>query len=172
MIKYIGAKGALSTAGTDTPARIVRSNNYSATIKSIRMTEFNKYGSLCISLYVGDYMVYLEYDNFKYLLERILRRKDLETSVITVIHQVSSRGSIRIGCTCPDFVYRFKYLASKKKYLTHAMKLEGRPAKITNPDNKGVACKHALIVVKNSTTILSEIIPYLVSRLSGIYGGE
>jgi len=54
-------------------------------------------------------------------------------------------GSIKISCTCPAFLYRgFKYISWK---VNVGIEPENRAPNITNPDRKGLACKHILTVL-------------------------
>lgn len=47
---------------------------------------------------------------------------------------------VNIRCSCPDFQYRFAYVATVGKYILGDP--ETRPAVRTNPSNKGSMCKH------------------------------
>jgi len=54
-----------------------------------------------------------------------------------------NKQEIYIGCSCPDWKYRFAYWATKDRYNG------GRPD-ITNPNNnQGAGCKHTIAVLYN-----------------------
>lgn len=51
-------------------------------------------------------------------------------------------GDIKISCTCPAFLYQgYKYISYKKQV---GIDIENRPPDKTNPDRKGLACKHII----------------------------
>ena len=54
-------------------------------------------------------------------------------------------ADIKVNCTCPDFKYRFAYVATQHDYKYGDP--ETRPAKVRNPNNKGRVCKHILAVL-------------------------
>ena len=74
---------------------------------------------------------------------------NLYTAIDLVLNEIIKRGSVRYGCTCKDFIYRFQYIATKKDDLTHMLSPTLEPAKHTNPDNKGLLCKHLSYIFKN-----------------------
>lgn len=172
-IRYIGSKGGLNLAKLETPDRYDRSSGYKAKIRGVRITEFKKYGSLNVSLIVGNYNVYVEYENFKYLLESKLRKGiDLKLAVSQVVNYLSTKSTVRVFCSCADFTYRYKYLATKRGYLNHATNQEKRYPEVRNPNLKGFACKHVIAALNNSKKILSIISPYIIAKLIDYYGYE
>ena len=59
-----------------------------------------------------------------------------------------NKYDVYVGCSCPDYKYRFQYWSSKGRYNSMAPQLI--PAKITNPNNsKGAGCKHILSILAN-----------------------
>ena len=51
-------------------------------------------------------------------------------------------GDVKLHCTCPAFLYRgFKYISYKKGV---GINKEDRAPDITNPERKGLACKHII----------------------------
>lgn len=67
--------------------------------------------------------------------------------VARAMSRVYNSGDIQLHCSCPDWVYRQGYWASKDGYGTQ---YEPRPSDITNPHNsKGGGCKHSLLVMSN-----------------------
>ncbi len=57
-------------------------------------------------------------------------------------------SDLKVKCDCEDFKYRRAYKATMLGYNAYPVN-ELRPAKITNPLNKGSVCKHLLNVLKN-----------------------
>lgn len=54
-------------------------------------------------------------------------------------------GNLRIFCSCPNFAYRLKYVSDKAGV---GLDKEIRPPNITNPERKGMACKHILAALE------------------------
>lgn len=73
---------------------------------------------------------------------------------------------IRTSCDCPDFKYRFAYMATKKKYNGPDTN-EDRPAKITNPKNKGGMCKHQLRVLSLPSKWRPKVVTALATYMKG-----
>ena len=67
---------------------------------------------------------------------------------IRVLQRTIDNKDILVDCSCPDFVYRFAFFATKFGYKYG--KPETRPSKITNPhDDKGSVCKHLLALLSS-----------------------
>lgn len=59
--------------------------------------------------------------------------------------KAAMNGNIRIHCTCPAFLfYGLKYISYKKGV---GINKEDRSPDITNPEKKGIACKHILVAL-------------------------
>lgn len=55
---------------------------------------------------------------------------------------------VKVNCTCPDFYYRYSYVATQNGYKYG--KPQTIPADITNPnDNIGSTCKHLSLLLSN-----------------------
>lgn len=76
-----------------------------------------------------------------------------------VVNQMLAHCQVKVECDCPDFRYRFAYLAYKKGYGSIP---EDRPAVKTNPNNKGRCCKHIARLFLRS----SDWTPRLVSPIT------
>ena len=84
-----------------------------------------------------------------------IRLKDLEEAKKLIIDgkplnttqvlQLALSGDVEIHCTCPDFKYRFAYIAFNNKY---GFFKETRFPKKRNPEMKGCACKHTYSALK------------------------
>lgn len=67
-----------------------------------------------------------------------------EQNIRDAITRAYRSEDLYIACTCPDWHYRYAYVATKGRYV--AERPEYRPADITNPkDSLGSACKHVLL---------------------------
>ena len=92
----------------------------------------------------------------------ILEYKVVYRALIKAIN----RQDLLIGCTCPDFKYRFQYWATHNRYNAGHIQLV--PAKITNPnDSKGAGCKHTMKVLADLdwalklATVINNYIEYI-----------
>lgn len=60
---------------------------------------------------------------------------------------------VRISCSCPDWYYRFSYVATLNN--TNSGEPQTIPAPITNPnDDKGSGCKHTCLALSNTTWLI------------------
>lgn len=82
------------------------------------------------------YDITIELKDFKEAKEMILDDKPLTNRQIL---QLSMSGDIAVHCTCPDFKYRFSYLAWAKGY---GIMRETRFPKVRNRRLQGTTCKH------------------------------
>lgn len=68
-------------------------------------------------------------------------------------------GDLQINCTCPDFKYRFRYMAHQ---LGYSLFKEMRYPRIRNPRLEGTVCKHCLATLQvlsfNSQSISKKMI--------------
>ena len=76
---------------------------------------------------------------------------------------------------CPDWRYRFGYVATKNKYSSQ-LPPELRPSNITNPkDDKGAGCKHTLLLLSNTgwlvkiASVIYNYVKYCKTNLSTNY---
>jgi hypothetical protein len=146
----------LSIIKKDAPERLRRRLDIGiSSVSSVDADLLEKEGHLSIDFEVkgvtANYTVTI-------LIENYLTQLDYFYSRVGVMHksiEQSLRYSIpnlelRVNCTCPDFTYRYAYLATMKGYKAGSP--EDRPAEITNPSSKGSACKHVARVVSNSSS--------------------
>ena len=71
--------------------------------------------------------------------------------VLRALLKAFNGEDVSIGCTCPDFTYRFAYHATMDRY--NADKPELRPNRFTwtnSEDNMGAGCKHTNLVLANT----------------------
>lgn len=78
----------------------------------------------------------------------------LELKVITrALIKCFQNENIYTRCSCPDWYYRFSYIATQE-YIIYGEK-QTIPAPITNPHNDlGDGCKHVLLVLSNQAWVL------------------
>lgn len=102
------------------------------------------------------YIVTVKFDNILSEIQHELHNNNdkLEFKVVVVaLSRVFNRGDVYLNCTCPDFKYRFNYIADKQNYnsgvRTSGLEWVQAP-KITNPgDTLGAGCKHINLVLAN-----------------------
>lgn len=77
--------------------------------------------------------------------EIVRSRQFTNRTIDKVIRMCLEERDVRIKCSCPDFVYRQGYFATKGDY---EITKENRPSNITNPkDSKGGGCKHIMVIL-------------------------
>jgi hypothetical protein len=101
---------------------------------------------------VGNYDVTVAYFGILSKLKTIISRKPRYNvtlqDVIKAVSRAIDDSDVFVDCTCPDFIYRYSYYATKYGYKFG--KPEIRPPKITNPDdNIGATCKHIAALLSN-----------------------
>lgn len=112
---------------------------------------------LATKVSVGDYECIVAYkgvlSNLKDIVKRQPKHNVTLQSVIRAVNTAIDDTDILVDCTCPDFQYRFAYLATKYGYKYG--KPETRPANITNPDDdKGAMCKHLTMLLSNKRWLI------------------
>lgn len=75
----------------------------------------------------------------------IRRSKWMRRIVELTMNNSLNNKDIRISCSCPDFKYRFAYVATMNDYQFEEPQLLA--PKITNPDKLGSGCKHIIRVL-------------------------
>lgn len=64
---------------------------------------------------------------------------------------------IRVGCSCPDFAYRFAYVAYINDYNFETPP-QTIPALVRNPNNNGSACKHVIKVLSRPSLWKAKVV--------------
>lgn len=64
---------------------------------------------------------------------------------------------IRVDCSCPDFKYRFAYVAYINDY-NFSVPPQTIPALIRNPNNNGSACKHVIKVLSRPSLWKAKVV--------------
>ena len=130
--------------------------NSVAEYNKINMDDFFKKDLLRFSVKVnGETDVYFVTIGLFNLLREIqnqikINKNKLEFKTILIaLTRLFNNDDVYVSCTCPDFKYRFAYVANQDGYDSSPFP-ELRPANITNPtDDKGAACKHVNLVLSN-----------------------
>lgn len=142
---------------------------------SIDMNRLFKDGILSVNINVSgetnNYIVRISFGGFLEILHDELKRNNDKLDLRVIIRTLLTgfnRDDVYINCTCPDFIYRYSYYATKNDYDTYAKdnkkvrnpKLglvdpQNIPSKITNPyDKLGSSCKHVLLVLSNNSWLM------------------
>lgn len=103
---------------------------------------------------VGDYTVTLSFEGaFDILRWKVKsfagtnRWKRITHKILTdVLTEALDRRDLYIDCSCPDFVYRFSYWATKAK-CKYGLQQNTAPKVRNVRNNKGYCCKHILAVL-------------------------
>ena len=99
----------------------------------------------------SDYLVHISFNNIFENLQTLVKsnKNKLTPQIIykALVNSINS-GDVKFNCSCPDYIYRLKYFASKNGYNQGTQ--ETRISKQTNPDDtKGSGCKHVMAVLNN-----------------------
>lgn len=130
----------------------------------VGLLELDLTDDLCIFFKVNSYKVSLRILKFNPLLFKYVggKYKNTKTKAIEKAIRWGLRyNHIQVACDCPDFRYRFAYMATQKGYGFNTV--EGRPANIRNPKNKGGICKHIVKILN----VPSKWIPRVATQVRG-----
>ena len=146
----------VSTSRKDTKARYERRKAISpssVTYKAFEIKQFLSTGKLVFHIDVKDYKVTIEVNNILVHLKQLINdgKRINYKNIYSYLGKSLDKSDLLIDCTCPDFRYRFAYVATKNKFKANSP--ETRPAKVTNPSNMGVCCKHLLHILSNKLWI-------------------
>ena len=83
---------------------------------------------------------------------------------LAMIKKDSPYSDVQLYCSCPSFKFHYQYVANQHGA---SIEPESRPPEITNPDRRGVACKHA----RRINTVYPFYWPFMAGNISnGNYG--
>lgn len=139
-------KRLLDKSKKDTPDKFRRRTEISRdewSFLRVGLLELMTSEDLYIYFKVRDYLVDLKIVGFKPILDQYLNGKfknDTTKAITKALNHSLRYNHIQVRCSCPDFKYRYAYMATIKNYGLDTN--ETRPAKITNPKNQGGLCKH------------------------------
>lgn len=176
-------KSKNSVKGRQRLARKNKSKVSSSTreFNKIDMNKLFKDGILTVDISVrgetDNYSVRISFGGFLDILRNELKRKndilDLQV-IVRALKNGFDRDDVYVGCNCPDFYYRFGYVATKNKY--NSIEPQLIPANIRNPhDTLGSACKHTLLVLSNNSwiikcaSVINNYINYMKNNYQKLY---
>ena len=124
-----------------------------------------------------DYVVRISFGGFLEILHDEIERNNgkLELKPITrALITGFNKADVFIGCTCPDFYYRFGYWTTRNG--VSSIDPQNIPSKITNPSDKlGSGCKHVLLVLSNNSwlikcaSVINNYIKYMEQHYKKLY---
>lgn len=166
-------KRLLDRAKKDTPDRFKRRTDAGDDwkLERVGLLELTVSNDLYLYFRVKNYRVSVRILDYKPILEQYLRGKfknDVNKAIRKSLDAALRRNHIQTACECADFKYRFAYMATKKGYGFDTD--ENRPAKITNPKNKGGICKHQIRILNTPSSWLPKVIPSIRGYLKGREG--
>lgn len=129
-----------------------RLSYHATSYDNVDMSELLTKDLIVAHVTVGDYICTIAFQGVIYNLVEILDKQPNPNitlqSVIRAVTKAIDDTDIYVDCTCPDFIYRFSYYASKYGYKYGRQ--ETRPPRETNPnDNMGSMCKHLTALLSN-----------------------
>jgi len=113
---------------------------------------------------IGDYETTIKLEGFLEILKNHLSPEDTDRfkRVKKALSEAVNENEIHIHCTCPDFRYRFQYMATRGGYLaTPPGDPENRPPDLRNPERRGAVCKHLAHLLNRP----SEWYPYVAKYI-------
>jgi hypothetical protein len=173
-IEEVSRNDMLAKAKSQTITRYNKAPGYKGfSIVDIDTTSVFTTNSLRVTCRVGDYWDTVEMENILYWIQVEAEKNpnyQINTKGITAAIMNSIDGmDIKVDCTCPDFKYRFAYMATKFGYKYG--KPENREAKITNPNDYGSICKHLISMLSNKKwlqQVTSTVMDFIVKRIDDV----
>lgn len=173
-LEEVSRNDMLAKAKSQTITRYNKAPGYKGfSIVDIDTTSVFTTNSLRVTCRVGDYCDTVEMENILYWIQVEAEKNpnhQINTKGITAAIMNSIDGmDIKVDCTCPDFKYRFAYMATKLGYKYG--KPENREAKITNPNDYGSICKHLISMLSNKKwlqQVTSTVMDFIVKRIDDV----
>ena len=173
-LEEVSRNDMLAKAKSQTITRYNKAPGYKGfSIVDIDTTSVFTTNSLRVTCRVGDYWDTVEMENILYWIQVEAEKNpnhQINTKGITAAIMNSIDGmDIKVDCTCPDFKYRFAYMATKLGYKYG--KPENREAKITNPNDYGSICKHLISMLSNKKwlqQVTSTVMDFIVKRIDDV----
>lgn len=137
-------------------------------LERVGLLELTVSNDLYLYFRVKNYRVSVRILGYKQVLEQYLNGKfknDVTKAIKKSLDAALRKNHIQIACECADFKYRFAYMATKKGYGFDTD--ENRPAKVTNPKNKGGLCKHQIRILNTPSSWLPKVVPSIRGYLKG-----
>ena len=159
-------KRLLDKSKKDTPDKFKRRTDSGDDwkLERVGLLELQVTDDLYLYFKVKDYRVSIRILKYKLILEQYLNGKfknDQAKAIKKSLDYALRHNHLQVACECADFKYRYAYMATKKGYGFDTD--ETRPAKVTNPKNKGGLCKHQIKIL----SIPSLWLPKVVTSIRG-----
>jgi hypothetical protein len=160
----------------ETPLRYKKRIEYARHIKPIVMTRdlFISTGTLVVPMEIGDYVVTININGVLPLIREELDKQNKtypdRMLVYKALRRAVDTSQVYVNCTCPDYKYRFRYLATRNKYNYGTP--ETRPANITNPDNNGSVCKHITAALTRPSQWLKYVAGWISTEVRAYLKGK
>lgn len=149
----ISRKNLVGKTKAQSQPRVQRSKDYDPMkVYLIDDDELFYNDRLIIYSQVGDYICIVGVNDFSKSYKEILKKNrkptvNLETT-IRAVQLALDNEDIYVNCDCPDFYYRYSYVATKNGYKFGTP--QDIPAPERNPkDNIGAVCKHLYRILNN-----------------------
>ena len=130
---------------------------------------------------VGDYKAVVELEDILYWVQMVAEERPVREGNANVTAQVVAQAfgyaldgmSIKVDCSCADFLYRFSYQATVYgyKYLGGAVQGLGEIQpdpnvdKRANAENRGAMCKHLYAILSNKNWV-NQVVPRFMDWLN------
>lgn len=153
------------------PERMERSKDYRITGNiEVNVDDFLNKDQLTVMIPVNEYECTIEFNNVIETVAKVVDKQHRGNVNFDSIEKalniaLDEEKDLLVNCTCPDFYYRFSYVATRNGYKKGKRQLI--PAPIRNPhDNKGSMCKHLLMILKNKDWVrkLASVVNYLIKE--------
>lgn len=173
-LSEVNRKDLILKSIRQSPERVARSQNYRITGKmQINVDGFLYTDRLTVEIPVRgteNYICTIEFNNVIETLARVVDKQHRGNVNFDSVEKalniaLDEEKDVLVNCTCPDFYYRFSYVATRNGYKKG--KRQNIPAPIRNPhDNKGSFCKHLIMILKNKTWVrkLASVVNYLIKE--------
>lgn len=164
-------KDLITKSLKQSPERVARSKEYKITGKiNIDVDNLLFKDQLIVTVPVNQYICTIELTNVIETIAKVVDKQhrgnvNLDSVRKALRVAMDNEENLLVNCTCPDFYYRFSYVATKNGYKNGKRQLISAP--IRNPrDDKGSFCKHLIMILKNKDWIqmLASVVNYFIKE--------
>ena len=168
----------LALAKSQTITRYNKSEEYKGfSIRDIKTNEIFSKDMLVIVCRVGDYEDIVALEEILIWVQMCAEqststKNQINSKVVTQAIMNSIDGmDILVNCSCPDWKYRFAYMATQLGYKYGEPQNERNKYHKTNKENYGSMCKHLVALLSNKRwlqQITSRFVDWLVENLEQV----
>lgn len=172
-IYEVKRKTLIKYTNTDTPKRVKRGKRLHYRFVNFDETKLRrKYDGMFVGVVSGGARSHETFILVHQLLENIRQfmlvhdktiNQLTNMDMVSIVAEAIKENDVEVFCDCEDFQYRFAYTATLKNYNVPGRE-EKRPAKETNPRNKGALCKH-LVCTFNNNSFIRRAVPQILREL-------